>query len=343
MCFVNVREDPPPESEDTVANLLSAMKEQRRHSHDFWRRLSHQEDTAATKDRSLLLLGNNNNHQNQRALNSHQTPKSITKVEIYEYDTTDELNVINQTEITNSTQNLSDGSSISFTSISTKLDPSIPIQDQPQYHPNGLIVKISGYTLNDKFVSNTFAWEYSIDDCSAEQVAIGDSVGWVDVSVVRPAAGAFCPAAVTAVPSLSPSAVPSERTEPPTDSPVVSPTSSPTPVEKVYPTSSKAAKRPKSVAAYSYIYNDWSNNGWSDDYSDDWSNGWSSSSDSSHSKPTPTPVYNSPTATTLSNDNIYDWSEVEKDDVSESASSSDGSSSSTSSTTYSTGAKASKW
>jgi len=64
-----------------------------------------------------------------------------------------------------------------------------------------------------------------------------------------------------------------------------------------------AAKRPKSVAAYSYIYNDWSNNGWSDDYSDDWSNGWSSSSDSSHSKPTPTQVYNFPT--TLSNDNIY--------------------------------------
>jgi len=43
---------------------------------------------------------------------------------------------------------------------------------------------------------------YSIDDCGIEQIAIGDNIGWVDVSVVRPAAGAFCPAAVTVVISV---------------------------------------------------------------------------------------------------------------------------------------------
>mmetsp|Transcript_19594 Transcript_19594/g.27909 ORF Transcript_19594/g.27909 Transcript_19594/m.27909 type:complete len:104 (+) Transcript_19594:82-393(+) len=81
---------------------------------------------------------------------------------IYEYDSTDELNVINQTEITNSTQNLSDSSTISFTSIPAKLDPSQPIQDQLEYHPIGIIVKISWYTPNDKVVSDTFVWEYMV-------------------------------------------------------------------------------------------------------------------------------------------------------------------------------------
>ncbi len=35
-----------------------------------------------------------------------------------------------------------------------------------------------------------------------EKIAIGDNIGWVDVSVVRPAAGAFCPAVVTVVISV---------------------------------------------------------------------------------------------------------------------------------------------
>ena len=209
LCFVNVRESlPEPESDEVVANILSdmsAMKE-RREKDDFWRRLSHQE-------------GTNNNIQSQRALNS-QVPTIITTVQIFEYDTTSELNVLKQEEITNSDQDLSNGQTFEFTSISSDLDPNIPLEDQIDYFPNGLIVKISGRNANNEYVSNTFAWEYDIEDCTTEQISVGDYIGWTTVTETTSAYRAFCPAVSTLAPTESPVISP-------TSSPVLIPTNSP--------------------------------------------------------------------------------------------------------------------
>eukprot|EP00985_Skeletonema_marinoi_P011727 scaffold5578_cov157-Skeletonema_marinoi.AAC.11 len=115
---------------------------------------------------------------NQRALNS-VIPTVVTSVDIFEYDTTNELTVINQEIFSN--KSLSDGDIIEFTSISSKLDPNKPLQEQLEYFPGGLILRYTGVNSNNEDVINTFAWGYNIENCTTEQISSGDFIGWTIV------------------------------------------------------------------------------------------------------------------------------------------------------------------
>eukprot|EP00986_Skeletonema_menzelii_P000476 scaffold137_cov156-Skeletonema_menzelii.AAC.7 len=265
LCFINVR--PPPPLENILSEVSSNNK---RRKSDDWRRLLSRED------------GNN---QNQRALNS-QLPTRVTRVEIYEYDTSDGLAVINQEILRN--QDLSDGDIISFTSISSKLDPNKSLDDQLQYFPNGIILLATGVNSNNENVTNTFAWNYDINDCTAEQIAVGDYIGWMNVADVTPANGAFCPATVT------PSPTQATTTAKPI-SPTITPKSTKKPVhpKTSKPTSSKGAKVPSGPTSKAG----------KPPPSHDWSGG--------HHKPTPPPVYDWKDKPTTSP--IYDWSGANKD------------------------------
>jgi hypothetical protein len=203
---------------------------------------------------------------NQRALNS-DIPTVVTSVDIFEYDTTNELNVINQEIFSN--QSLSDGDIIEFTSISSKLDPNKPLQEQLEYFPGGLILRYTGVNSNNEDVINTFAWGYNIEDCTTEQISAGDFIGWMIVDDVTAANGAFCPATVTPPPTLSPTTL-APTTLAPTSAKPVNPTSSPTSTttkmsiitksskhsaqskaaKAMVPSASKATKK----ASYSLIY-----------------------------------------------------------------------------------------
>ena len=194
LCFVNARSSGGLD----IDNILGSISDIQvpRSKNDYWRRLTHTD----------------NKQHVQRGLNS-EIPTTITSVGIYEYDTSNDLQVINQQVF--SDQSLVDGDIIQFTSISSQLDPSIPLHDQLQYFPGGLILKYAGVNSNDEYISNTIAWGYNIEDCTTEQISAGEYVGWTTIEDVTPANGAFCPATVTPQPTLSPQMI-------------VAPTSSPT-------------------------------------------------------------------------------------------------------------------
>ncbi len=190
LCFINVR---PPE--------LDILFEVTANKNDFWSRLSFEDDTNNSE---LLIL-------------SDQVPTKVTRVEIFEYDTSAGLAVINQ-EIWNN-QDLSDGDTIQFTSISSNLDPNKPLDEQLEFFPSGVILQATGVNSNDQDVTNTFTWEYDIEDCTTEQITTGNYIGWMNVADVTPANGAFCPATATPSPTKEPTSSPVAVTSPPTTSP----------------------------------------------------------------------------------------------------------------------------
>eukprot|EP00984_Skeletonema_dohrnii_P012642 scaffold5156_cov92-Skeletonema_dohrnii-CCMP3373.AAC.4 len=266
----------------------------RRKKEDFWRRLV---DTS-----------NEHGDYNQRALNSI-IPTVVTSVDIFEYDTTNELTVINQQVFSN--QTLSNGDSIEFTSISSKLDPNKPLQEQLEYFPGGLILRYTGVNSNNEDVINTFAWGYNIEDCTTEQISGGDFIGWMIVDDVTAANGAFCPATVTSPPTSSPTTLLAPT---PTTAKPVNPTNSPTistttqkPVTTTTTKSSKSGKVPSasksSKASHSPIHDDWSGSGGHHHHHH-------------HHKPTtPSPVYNWKDKPTTSP--IYDWAAAGTDPTTE--------------------------
>jgi hypothetical protein len=183
LCFINLRPPPPLET------LVPADTNKRKHD-DFWRRLS----------------------RNQRALNSNDpdlVPTKVTRVEVYEYDTTAGLGVINQ-----KIENDPPSEFIEFTSISSKLDPNKPLDEQLEYFPNWVIVIATGVNSNNQNVTNTFAWHYNIEDCTTEQIKVGNYIGWMNVADVKPASSAFCPATATPPPSPPTSSTPTPTTKP---------------------------------------------------------------------------------------------------------------------------------
>ena len=268
LCFINLR--PSSDSAvgiDKILSMIFASEPRRNKKEDFWRRLSsHRGDTTK--------------YNEQRVLNS-EIPTRVTTVEIFEYDTTNELNVINQEVLSN--QSLADGDIIEFTSISSKLDPNKPLQEQLQYFPGGLILKYVGTNSNNENVSNTIAWGYNIEDCTTEQISVGDYIGWTTVENVTLANGAFCPATVTPPPTLSPtiSAKPITPTTDPTTTakPITANPVTANPKPSTLPSASKAGK----ATTHSPIY--------------DWSGG--------HHKPTSSPIYDWKDKPTTSP--IYDW------------------------------------
>ena len=171
-----------------IQATFSEGKDQRM-SDNWHRRLSQDEN-----EQSL--------NKNKRVLNSVTTPVKIKDVEIWEFDSSGAYKVINKKSF--SDQSLSDGDVIEFVSISSKLNPNIPLEDQLQYLPGGLILRYLGFNSNDEEVVNVMTLEYNVKDCTAEQITGGNFIGWLFVEDVTLASGAFCPV----IPTFRPTAAP---------------------------------------------------------------------------------------------------------------------------------------
>ena len=103
----------------------------------------------------------------------------VTSILFLEVDTTPELNIINQ-DSTYFTTNLPDGSVVTYTSISNQLDYTLPIEDQMEYVPGGVVIVLFGNNGNGNDVQNTVAWNYE-HDCANEPLSDGDTIGWVKI------------------------------------------------------------------------------------------------------------------------------------------------------------------
>ena len=102
----------------------------------------------------------------------------VTSILILEVDTSPELNIINQ-DSTYFTTNLESGALVTYTSISNQLDHTVPIEDQMEYVPGGVVVVLFGNDEDGNVVQNTVAWDYDVGYCEAEPLVAGDAIGWV--------------------------------------------------------------------------------------------------------------------------------------------------------------------
>jgi hypothetical protein len=137
------------------------------------------------KDLSLQHYGHNLHRRQQvdaaAAMRAPTAPiTEITSILFLEVDTTPELNIINQ-DSTYFTTNLEDGSVVAYTSISNQLDYTLPLEEQMEYVPGGVVVVLFGNDEDGNVVQNTVAWDYNMGNCESEPLTVGDTIGWVAI------------------------------------------------------------------------------------------------------------------------------------------------------------------
>lgn len=105
----------------------------------------------------------------------------MTSISFLEVDTTSEMVIINQ-DSSYFTTNLTDGSVVTFTSISNQLDDTLPIQNQMEYVPGGIVLVLYGYDEDDNYVQNTVSWAFGGEGhCDSEPLSDGDTIGWIQL------------------------------------------------------------------------------------------------------------------------------------------------------------------
>ena len=117
-----------------------------------------------------------------QAIRQLQTDIEIISVQFIEFDTSGELIVINQDD-TYSSVSLTNGATVTYKSISSDLDATLPVSDQPDLVPGGmqLVVKAKvtdGTTGEVTIVDNRVAWTYT-NECGVDPIEVGESVAWV--------------------------------------------------------------------------------------------------------------------------------------------------------------------
>lgn len=110
----------------------------------------------------------------------------IISIQFLEFDTSGDLNVINQDNTYLTNISLTTGDTISYTSISSYLDTSSPLSydsySTNNSPPGGASLILYGKTASGSIVRNRFFWTYSLS-CTDDNIplVVGDSIGWVTV------------------------------------------------------------------------------------------------------------------------------------------------------------------
>ena len=115
-------------------------------------------------------------------------------MQFLEFDTSIEFIVINQDD-TYSSASLFNGDVVTFQSISNKLKPEVPLQEQLEYVPGGVQLTVRGKTQTSKrdyemggdvkeetIISNRITWSFT-NSCGENALPVenGDNVGWVTI------------------------------------------------------------------------------------------------------------------------------------------------------------------
>eukprot|EP00984_Skeletonema_dohrnii_P017075 scaffold7697_cov172-Skeletonema_dohrnii-CCMP3373.AAC.1 len=170
-------------------------------------------------------------------------------VQFLEVDTSGNLIVINQDDTYNNVS-LSTGDTLTFDSVSAKLNPDEPLSSQLNYVPGGVLMSLRAKSEgSEMIVTNRVSWMYT-NSCESVPTSVGDAIGWITLSDQTEASQAFCPVAASATPTLSPTktvtvtptASPVAATDPPTSSPTKTPSLAP--IASTDPPSSSPSKAP---------------------------------------------------------------------------------------------------
>lgn len=109
----------------------------------------------------------------------------VVSVQFLEFDTAGDLNVINQ-DNTYAAVSLVSGDRMTFSSASSFLDTSLPLESQmsgPALVPGGASLILYGKTASGIIVRNRFFWTYDTANCGTDNtpVKVDDEIGWVTV------------------------------------------------------------------------------------------------------------------------------------------------------------------
>jgi len=148
---------------------------------DFTKQLEH----------AQLNAGFEQEIDSQRRLKPDTTPTIITSVTFLETDTTPELNVINQ-DSTYFEFTGTNGQIITYESISTQLNPSIPLSEQEDGVPGGVFMVLFGINAAGVVIQNTVAWGYTRNYCDGVPLNDDDAIGWITLDSYVPPYSAFC-------------------------------------------------------------------------------------------------------------------------------------------------------
>lgn len=135
--------------------------------------------------------------------NFDKIPTKIDSISYYELN--EKLEVINQDSIS-VTKGDSSVDEVSFTSVTAELNPNLPLSEQAQYVVAAVVLVIAGYNTEGLPIKNTVSWKYDLDMCNQAPMAIGDTLGWMNVVGLTPASTVFCPDAPL---PIEPTATPS--------------------------------------------------------------------------------------------------------------------------------------
>jgi len=145
-------------------------------------RLRHNDAEDASKEATLASF------DNRRKLQvSNVEPTQLLSAQFIEIDTSSDMAIINQDD---SYLNLAfpynqEGITLSYTSISATLDPSLSLEDQMDSVPGGAILVLIGQDEEGEVVRNRLMWTYTMGcGVGVQTIRDGDEFGWaVFVSV----------------------------------------------------------------------------------------------------------------------------------------------------------------
>ena len=106
----------------------------------------------------------------------------LVSAQFLEMDTSPDMNIINQNDeyiyIPDDPSDVSDVT-LSYTSVSANLDPAVPLEDQLDLLPGGVILILVGRTAIGEIVRNRLMWTYTMG-CGEEDltVRVGEGLGW---------------------------------------------------------------------------------------------------------------------------------------------------------------------
>lgn len=111
-------------------------------------------------------------------IESSDNTLTVYDVQFLEVDTSGNLIVINQDDTYNNVT-LTTGDTITFDSVSAKLNPDEPLSSQLNYVPGGVLMKFLAKSEgSETIVRQNVSWLYT-NACDILPTSVGDAIGWI--------------------------------------------------------------------------------------------------------------------------------------------------------------------
>ena len=148
--------------------------------------------TAKIQARAKIAAKQDKEGPPQRNLQGDSVPVIITLVQFIEIDAAGELLSNTQACDVNS---CIDGSTFSITSVTSQLEPGVPIEQQPGRVPETAVLFMIGLNDQNEEVRGRFVWRYT-NSCAQDATTIGDGdlIGFPVFDNVENQVAEFCPA-----------------------------------------------------------------------------------------------------------------------------------------------------